>query len=169
MHMQHQFDIIKTTRRNFLELVDSLSVVQLNEIPAGFRNNIAWNFGHIIVSHQNLCYGRSGIPVLMDQLWINKYQKGTQPQSFIEAGEIDVLKSFLFSLIEQHQADMEAGRFTAYEAFTTHYGVRLTNINEATAFVATHDALHYGFSKGIANALKVKKQFSDYQHIKISN
>lgn len=169
MIMQQSFNNIITTRKNFLELVESLSIDELNEIPEGFRNNVAWNFGHIIVSQQNLCYGRSGVQALIDQSFINKYQKGTKPESFIDAQEIETLKSYLFSLIEMQQRDLEAGRFTTYNAFTTHYGVKLTNVNEAISFVATHDALHYGFSKGLTNAVKAKKHFTDFQHIKISN
>lgn len=167
--MQRSFDNITTTRKNFLELVESLTIEELNEIPEGFRNNVAWNFGHIIVSQQNICYLRSGIPALIDQAYINKYQKGTKPESFIEAAEIETLKTWLFALIEAQQRDLASGKFKTYNAFTTHYGVKLTNINEAVTFVATHDALHYGFSKGLANAVKAKQHFTDSQHIKISN
>ena len=55
------FKYIRRNRELFLELVNSLSIEQLNKIPEGFNNNIAWNFGHIVVTTQTLCYVRSGV------------------------------------------------------------------------------------------------------------
>ena len=60
--MDKLFDIIHAGRVKFAELVDRLSIEELNEIPEGFNNNIAWNFGHVIISQQMLCYVRAGIP-----------------------------------------------------------------------------------------------------------
>ena len=50
------FKYIRRNRELFLDLVNSLSVDQLNKIPEGFNNNIAWNFGHIVITTQALCY-----------------------------------------------------------------------------------------------------------------
>lgn len=166
--MQHQFDIINTTRKNFLQLAESLSIEELNEIPEGFNNNIAWNFGHIIVSQQTLCYVRSGLQPLIETRFIEKYQKGTRPDSWIEAAEIDALKKYLFTLIAQQQKDWVEKKFHAYEKLATQYGVLLSSIEDAISYVATHDALHFGFSKALAKVV-TNRQFSDFQHIKISN
>jgi hypothetical protein len=138
-------------------------------VPEGFKNNVAWNFGHIIVSQQTLCYARAGVPLLIDQAYIDKYQKGTKPEGFIGEEEINILKTFLFSLIDTQQKDCEENKFSGYQGFTTQYGVTLNSINDAVPYVATHDALHFGFSKAIANAVRGKKFFPDFQHIKISN
>lgn len=167
--MQQQFDIITTTRKNFLQLVESLSEEALNEIPVGFNNNIAWNFGHIIVSQQTLCYVRAGLQPLIETSFIEKYQKGTKPEGWIEASEIEVLKKYLFSLVQQQQQDWEQKKFGTYEKLATQYGVLLNSIEDAISYVATHDALHFGFSKALAKAVAASKQFSDFQHIKISN
>jgi hypothetical protein len=49
-----QFNIIRQNREAFIRLLDGLIIEQLNEIPAGFNNNIAWNFGHMIVATNDL-------------------------------------------------------------------------------------------------------------------
>ncbi|MCH5598459.1 DinB family protein [Niabella ginsengisoli] len=90
--MKKYFEIIHITRNNFIELVNGLSIDQLNKIPDGFHNNIAWNFGHIVVTTQGLCYRLSGLPLNIDSSIIDRYKKGTKPQSFIPQTEIDFLK-----------------------------------------------------------------------------
>ena len=50
--MQSQFHIIKENRKLFIRMMEELTIEQLNEIPTGFNNNMAWNFGHAVVSFQ---------------------------------------------------------------------------------------------------------------------
>lgn len=151
--MDKQFDIIHATRNNFLNLVNSLTVEDLNKIPIGFNNNIAWNFGHIIISQQILCYVRAGVVPKIGQVFIEKYQKGTKPESITGNDEINMLKKYLFALIEELKQDMQTDIFKNYQTVITQYGVKLTGINDAVQYFATHDALHLGFAKAIAKAL----------------
>ncbi|MFT3704935.1 MAG: DinB family protein [Agriterribacter sp.] len=167
--MEKLFDILHAGRTNFVKLIDSLNIDELNEIPEGFSNNIAWNFGHIIVSQQTLCYLRAGITPVMDMASINKYQKGTRPESFISEDEIAVLKTYIFSLLDVLKEDIKNDKFKGYATFTTSFGVELSNINDAVPYVATHDTLHLGYSMAIARHLSSKNQFSNFQHIKFSN
>ncbi|WP_206197493.1 DinB family protein [Terrimonas sp.] len=167
--MTKLFDIIYAGRKKFTELVDSLSVEQLNEIPEGFNNNIAWNFGHIVVSQQMLCYVRPGFTAHMDDHLIKKYQKGTKPESFILQSEIAVLKTYAFSLVDQLKEDLNNDKFKGYTTFATQFGVELTSIRDAIPYFATHDTLHLGYAMAIAKHLSITKQFSNFQHIKFSN
>lgn len=167
--MNKLFDIIYAGRKNFVKLMDGLSIEQLNSIPEGFNNNIAWNFGHIVVSQQNLCYVRAGLTPCIEEYFIKKYQKGTKPEGFIPESEIAVLKENAFSLIEQLNTDLKADKFSGYTTFVTHFGVELTCINDAVAFFAAHDTLHLGYAMAIAKQVAVQNQFSNFQHIKFSN
>lgn len=67
--MNEVFEFIINSRTAFIKLVDSLTIEQLNKIPDGYNNNIIWNFGHIVVSTQTLCYVRTGI--LQDAASVN--------------------------------------------------------------------------------------------------
>lgn len=167
--MNKIFDILYAGRKKFAELVDRLSIEQLNEIPKGFNNNIAWNFGHIVVSQQTLCYIRAGLTPHLDDYLIDRYKKGTKPESFIPESEIALLKDYSFSLIEQLKADLEADKFTGYTTFATQFGVELSSIQDAIPYVATHDTLHLGYVMALAKNLKKENRFPNFQHIKYSN
>jgi hypothetical protein len=143
--MDKRFDIIFKTRNNFLNLVNSLTIEQLNTIPTGFNNNIAWNFGHIIVTQQILCYTRAGLPVTNNKL-VEKYQKGTRPETFIGVDEITLLKSLLLASVEKMVNDYATGVFKTYIPFLTSYGVEIKNQEDAIHYLPVHDALHYGYS-----------------------
>ena len=144
--MDKQFDVIEKTRENFLKLIEGLSIEQLNKIPEGFNNNIAWNFGHIIVSQQVLCYTRAGIASRIEESWVNKYQKGTKPESFIDAEEIEVLKKLLFSLIDDLKKDMSKNKFSGYQKVMTGFGVELASVEDAIPYFSMHDGLHLGYA-----------------------
>jgi len=149
-----QIDIIYITRRNFLELVQQLSIEQLNEIPAGYNNNIAWNYGHIIASQQTLCYVRAGLQPKIEQSIIDRFQRGTKPTQFISKGEIENFHALLYSTIDVLKQDVEATIFDQYPTYKTAFGVEITSVQDAIQYFATHDALHFGY------ALSLKKNLT---------
>ena len=149
--MGKSITISRQTRRNFIELMNSLSIVQLNEIPAGLNNNIIWNFGHIVVTQQILCYLLAGATPKMDQSLIEKYRKGAKPEDFVEQVEIDTLKSLAVSLIDELEIDLGTDLLNNYKAYPTSYGFELTSIEDAIDFYAVHESMHYGV------ALTIKK------------
>lgn len=147
--MDKIFDIINTTRKNFLNLVNSLSIEQLNIIPQGFNNNIAWNFGHIVASQQIICYVKVNLEPSLQTWLVEKYQIGSRPETFITQDEINLLSEQLFLSIEQLYEDVKADHFKNYEPYTTRYGVAINSINDAIKYFAIHDSLHYGYSMAI--------------------
>ena len=107
--MENQFYITKQNRQVFIKLVDSLTTDQLNEIPEGFNNNIAWNFAHIVVSQQILCYAKAGKEMKISKEYIDKYQRGSKPESYIEQKEVDFFKEQAIQLIDEFQKDWVSG------------------------------------------------------------
>lgn len=148
--MGKSITISRQTRRNFIALMDSLSIEQLNEVPVGFNNNIAWNFGHIIVTQQILCYVLAGVSPRMDQVLFDKYRKGAKPENFIDQTEIDLLKTLASTLLDDLEIDLTTDLFSNYKTYPTSYGFELTNIEDALDFFAVHESMHYG----IVQALK---------------
>ena len=57
-------DILRQPRIKILEELQNFSLEQLNDIPAGFNNNIIWNLGHMIAAQQGVCYAFAiaGVP-----------------------------------------------------------------------------------------------------------
>nr|WP_068890064.1 DinB family protein [Pedobacter panaciterrae] len=150
------FETIRQTRKNFIKLIETSTIEELNEVPAGFNNNMIWNFGHIIVSQQLLCYKLAGLNPTVDPQYILSYQKGTKPEKFIGAEEINKLKELMLNTIDELAADLSNDVFVNYHAFTTSYGVELKSTTEAIHFFPIHDAFHYGCASSIKKAINNK-------------
>ena len=154
--MQKQIELIKITRNRFIQLVEGLSIEQLNEIPAGMNNNIAWNFGHIVAAQQGLCNGLSGVALNVAPEFIANYKKGTKPEGFIGQEVVDRFKMYVVSNINDLEKGLEENAFADYQTYTTSFGNTLNNIEDAIGFIATHYALHLGYSMAIRKNLTKK-------------
>ena len=154
--MQKQIELIKQTRKRFIELVEGLSVEQLNEIPAGMSNNIAWNFGHIVAAQQGLCNGLSGVALNVAPDSITNFKKGTKPEGLIGKETIAFFKGNMVTNITDLEKGLEENVFANYQPYTTSYGYQLNDINDAVRFVAVHDALHFGYAMAIRKNLTTK-------------
>lgn len=135
----------RVVRKKMVAIVDSLSLEQLNQIPVGCNNNIAWHLGHLVVSSQLLCYVRTGVDASRVVPFADKYRNGTKPEAWIEQNEIDELKSLLLTSIDAIEQDYQQGVFGKTEAYTTHtFGLMLNNIDDVLECCALHDTLHLG-------------------------
>jgi len=143
--MSNIIDILKYPRLSILETLKDFSIEQLNAIPAGHNNNIAWNLGHMAATQQTLCYLRAGVPMVLEEDFVNAYKGGTKPEKFIDEAEIERIKTYLFSPLDQFEKDLKTDLFNNYPAFTTRYGVEIKNIDNAIGFLGFHDGLHLGY------------------------
>ena len=146
--MTEVFQFIRDTRRAFIELLDTLTLAQLNEIPAGFNNNIIWNFGHIVVSTQGLCYVRPGIRPDTSQIqYFSAYVKGSKPTYSVEQAEVDALKKLALETIDALEQDYQDNAFEGFQPFeTATYKSTLSSIEEVIITTAGHDNLHFGYA-----------------------
>ncbi len=147
--METTFKIWETNRKKYLELIEYYTIEQLNKIPDGFSNNLAWNLGHIIVSQQGLVYRLSGLATNVSDEMTNTYKNGSKPTCLTTQEEINKLKELLFSLIEQTKKDFNENRFISYNEYTTGTGFHLASTKEAIEFNNYHEALHLGFMMNI--------------------
>lgn len=145
--MKESIDIIRGSRKFLVNLIDGMSIQKVNEIPAGFNNNIAWNIAHIIAAQQNLCYVNAGVKPLVEEKFIAKYKTGTKPEGFVDEAEFAALKNSLLSTIDQFEEDAPKDIFTNYNVFDSkiYPGVRIENIKDAAKFVSFHDGIHLGY------------------------
>lgn len=143
--MKHVLSLTRSSRNAMLQLVNAYSIEQLNHIPPGFNNNLAWNLGHIIVTQQGLVYGLSGLPTLVSKEMIDRYKKGTRPEGFIGEDEIREMKRLLLATLDQTERDYEGGKFgnfTHYQLSTVSHS--LHNVDDALLFNSFHEGLHLG-------------------------
>ena len=137
------------TRRNFISVLDSLTLEQANKIPEGYNNNVIWNFGHTIITTQLLCYKMSNLPVGIDETLVDEFKKGSIPKNDYSQDELDQLKSLAFSTIDQLISDLSNDVFQSYNQYTTSYNVTLSSIADAVAFITIHEGVHLGYAMAL--------------------
>jgi hypothetical protein len=119
-----------------------MGLKQLNEIPAGFNNNIIWNVGHLVASQQGLCYIRAGLTPVVEKSFIQAYSAGTKPEQPVGFNEVDRIKSLCISSLDRLDEDYQKGLFQNYEERRTRYGVTLRNIDDVLPFLLFHEGFH---------------------------
>ena len=149
--MEKLLRIINACRTKWLTTIEDLSTEQMNFIPPGFKNNLAWQLGHVVVSQQILCYRLSGNKFVIEEELIDLYKNGSKPERDFSSAEIAQMKGYLLSTIAQLENDLDHNLFANFTAYSisTYAGVELKNIEDALTFIISHDGLHYGCSIGL--------------------
>ena len=142
--MKTQFNILKVSRKLILKSIDGLSLAQLHKIPEGFKNNIAWNIAHLVVTQQLLHYNLSGLNCLVPDDLIEKYKKGTHPSETFTQEEFDEVLELFTGLPETLAEDFDAGIFENFTEYPTSTGYTLDSITNAITFNNYHEGIHFG-------------------------
>ena len=145
--MEKRIEKIKNFRLHLLNQINGLTTNQLNKIPEGFNNNIVWNVVHLICAQQNMCYVRSGLPIVVDDKYFSSYMPGTKPVSFVSEEEIEAIKKLFISSMEQLQTDYTKEIFKNYTPsvmIPNVYGFEVRNIEDALEYLLYHEGFHVG-------------------------
>ena len=146
--MNKQIEKIKNVRKFLLNQIADLTTAQLNQIPAGYNNNIIWNLAHLTAAVQSLCYVRAGQPIAVPDHLYSPYLPGTRPEHALDATEVDGIKAAFLTSIEQLATDFDRQLFDNYspsERVKERYGVDVNNIHDALEFVLYHEGFHTGY------------------------
>ena len=147
--MTTQFNITNFNRKCILAIAEGLTQEQLNTIPKGFKNNIAWNIGHTIVTQQLLVYKLSGLPCLISDEMIASYGKGSTAKTDMTSAAMKSLLNSALVLSDTMEADYKAGKFKTYNNYTTSLGFELTDVEKAIQFSNYHEGIHLGIMMAI--------------------
>ena len=153
--MEHLFTITQQNRKILHRYLKKTEPKDLFKIPKGFNNNIWWNIAHVVITEQKLVYGLSGLPLKVDQNLVEKYQKGTFPESGNPSlEEQELIGELLFSLPQKTKDDYESGIFTSFQSYMTTPKVPLNTVEDAIAFNVFHEGLHLGSVQALVKAVK---------------
>jgi hypothetical protein len=151
--MQRQIDLIRHARRNIASLLKGLTIQQLNRIPEGFNNNLAWHIGHLVVTEQLLCYKLSGLQITCSDSMVKMYTKGSKPDGLMdEDGFYSLLEEFI-TQPDTLASDYDKKIFQHFHSYTTSFGNTIDSIDSALEFVAVHEALHLGYIMALKRAV----------------
>lgn len=149
-------EVLVNVRNTIIKVVSDLSVEKLNKIPAGFNNNIAWNFGNLLVSQQNVLYRCAGLPIDLDERYFPLYKGGTKPEQDITQEEFDKLKELFITQTEKMKTDFDKKIFTEYKVW--HHamtGIEIDTLETAIQFLTFHESLHLGYIMAIKRSLSI--------------
>ena len=152
--MGTQFEILRQTRKFLLGMVAGLTTDQLNEIPAGFNNNIIWNLAHLVATQQDVCYVRNGLPLIIDEQYYLNYKPDTRPEAYVTEAEVRELKILLLSTIDLLEKDYTESRFRDFKPWTNRYGVTHDTMEDSLNLLLFHDGLHLGYIMALKHAIK---------------
>ena len=142
--MSKNIAVAQVVRQLIAPIFETYSVEQLNAIPKGFSNNLIWNIAHIVVTEQILVYKLSGLQPIISESLIEKFKKGTHPESKVSAEEIYQIKELLSTTLIQTQKDYQAGVFKDFQEYPTSSGYVLRNIEDALTYNLFHEGIHLG-------------------------
>ncbi len=142
--MQQLLDITKTSRSMVSKLIQGYTLDQLNKVPEGFKNNLIWNIGHIVVTQQLLVYKLSGLSLNVSEELVERYKKETKTEHIASQEEVNEILSLLSKTIQQTQIDLNNGLFKNYTEYPTSTGYVLKNVEDAISFNNFHEGIHVG-------------------------
>lgn len=151
--MDKIFDILLKNRTILHTFLQNTPKEDLFKIPEGFNNNIWWNIAHVVVTPQLLLYKLSGLDFTIEEELVNKYKKGTFPEGEPSQTEMEKIKTYLFSTVEQFQQDYERGTFKNFQEYMTTPKVGLNSVEDALQFNVFHEGLHLGSILALKRAL----------------
>ena len=142
--MQSQLAFIRYARNGIVNIMDEMSLGQINHVPEGFNNNLVWQLGHLIVALQNYCYINAGLPSMLEESFIERYKNGTKPEGSIDEAEFITMKNLATSTLDQLEKDLQSDTFANFEPKTLGNGIQINSIADALEMMVFHEALHYG-------------------------
>lgn len=147
---------LQATRTYFVQHVDDLTEKQLVEVPKGAPNNILWNIGHVINSHDRMLYPQCGLEVPCPSFYDECFRGGTSPSSWKRLPNPDEVLDEIESQGERILKDYAAGKFEKYESWEFVEGLTLDNAEEALGLCAMHEGVHLGTIMTLRRQLGLK-------------
>lgn len=143
---QENLPLTLQTRKNFLAILESSSIPELNAIPIGFNNNVIWNIAHIVATMDILYYSLNELTPKLNSSFIDNYRKGTKPAEMVDQAMVVTLKLDLINQLERIEVDIKEGIFPQNlpKAYTTSYNFELKTLDDIIRFNQVHEALHMG-------------------------
>lgn len=152
-NLKNALEITKINRKALAKILDHYSLEKLNTVPEGFTNNLFWNIAHVVVTQQLLVYGLSGLEKNIPEEWVDLYKKGTATKRDATEAELEQLRGYLFSTLEQTEKDIKANNFKEYNSYMTSTGFELQSISHAFNFNNFHEGIHLGYILALKKAL----------------
>ncbi|WP_243292332.1 DinB family protein [Bacillus sp. FJAT-47783] len=150
------FEHVKTTREITENMLKKIPESDFMDIPAGFNNNLLWNFGHIAYVQDMLVYHLIGETMHVPDSYETYFARGTKPKDWALAPPtIDEVKMVLVEQKERIHENLRGKLDTPLpQPFTNGTGKEFYTVGETLLFSTYHEALHMNTILRIYRSLK---------------
>jgi uncharacterized damage-inducible protein DinB len=147
-------EFLEGIRKDVAERLAPLSEEEALRVPAGSRNSVHWNVGHILHVHLAHWYTRRGQPMPVDYGWKVYFREGKSPADY-DAGTPGW--SLLLSLYREYSTGL-AEKFRdllgqPLSAPFTYLGTRFETIDDDLRLLIFHEGEHYVIVKRLLRAI----------------
>lgn len=151
------FDHARFSRVYALAVTQKVSEERADVVPPGFRNNIRWNLGHMLVGFESIVSEALGIETEAPEGYLKLFEGGTSPADWAGAGAPVPGLPELRKLLDEQSARLSgllAGHLEEKLAkpFAVGPYVEYRTVGEVLDFAIYHEAVHLGFIKGLLAA-----------------
>ncbi|MHA6250460.1 DinB family protein [Oceanobacillus sp. CAU 1775] len=159
MNEEMLFKQMKFIRNRTIAMLDATSEELATEIPQGFRNNLLWNFGHIVVIQEHIISGYLGNEVTLPVGYNELFNRGTSPNDWGNK-EVPTLSEIKDELEKQYDRMVKicTGKIEMEGKNPIKFGeeFHFNTLGEGISFANFHEAVHQGSINGIKRALGVE-------------
>ncbi|GEB33110.1 hypothetical protein BPA01_26900 [Brevibacillus parabrevis] len=146
----NQYDMI---RGMFLEGLSKTSEQEAEIVPAGFKNNIHWNIGHILLTQDYLLFGPAEMKC--PPSYAALFSPGTKPADW--QGDVPSIEELAAQLKEQHARVKEQLQTKLNDPLPKPFqlgdkGV-MNTYGEMMVFTLFHEGMHIGTISALRKAI----------------
>ncbi|HEX7065924.1 MAG TPA: DinB family protein [Bacillales bacterium] len=123
----------------------------VDEIPSGFRNNIRWNAGHILVGWDHTMFPAVGLERQMPLAYHLMFPRGSKPADWTE--KPPAMDELIQRLEEQPRRIAEACKGHLDDKLEEPF-LHMTTLGEMVVFHIAHENLHTGTINSMNKILK---------------
>lgn len=148
-------DQLGFVRRQAVDYVRSISESAAETIPAGLKNNIKWNLGHMYVVHEKFAFQLTGEETKYPTNFSKLFDSGTKPSDWdIESPTMSQIIDLLTEQIERVDSVLSS---KLKEEIEPHYksstGLTFTTVEQLLGFLIYHEAMHFATIKNIKSII----------------
>ncbi|WP_018884421.1 DinB family protein [Paenibacillus massiliensis] len=148
-------DQLGFVRRQAVDYVRSISESAAEIIPAGLKNNIKWNLGHMYVVHEKFAFQLTGEETRYPTNFSKLFDPGTKPSDWdIDSPTMSQITDLLIEQIERVESVLSS---KLKEEIKPHYksstGLTYTTVEQLLGFLIYHEAMHFATIKNIKSII----------------
>ncbi|WP_054703755.1 DinB family protein [Bacillus sp. JCM 19041] len=126
------------------QIVENISEAYVDVIPAGFKNSIHWNYGHILVIAEHVLSHAPAFEKTVPKAFYHPFAKGSSPKQWTD--QVPSIVELQKTSTAQQQAirtliNAEGGSAPT-TAFTL-FNQTFQSVDELLSFIAFHEGMHY--------------------------